>query len=269
MAEASAETPDAPEAQKRRRRASTGFPVIGLSDVSAVLTRAAQHGWEHTVTEIAGYLGHSTTNSGAFRVKLAALRDYGVVAGRGDQLEITDIGRTIAIPEHPDDRTAALQAAFMNTVFGPLYEESGKGTPLSVDGLARRAVNRLGIAAVSQSTFADIFSKSAVEAGLAEVGGDGRLTLLARGDARSSGTEDNSSAVPSATESRSPMPGHAVAPKRKPVIDEVWAVGDDGEVTLTIRLARSMSSSDFVAIGGVVEQIERLVAVLKSGGSSG
>jgi hypothetical protein len=41
MAEASAETPDAPEAQKRRRRASTGFPVIGLSDVSADARGAA------------------------------------------------------------------------------------------------------------------------------------------------------------------------------------------------------------------------------------
>ncbi|HEX6392167.1 MAG TPA: hypothetical protein VFZ97_01920, partial [Acidimicrobiales bacterium] len=78
----------APETQKRRRKPSTGFPMIGLSEVTTVLTKAAQHGWNHTVAEIAGYLGHSTTNSGAFRVKLAALRDYGVLSGRGDELEI-------------------------------------------------------------------------------------------------------------------------------------------------------------------------------------
>lgn len=117
----------ATETEKRRRKPSTGFPVIALSEVTAALTKTSQHGWEHSVAEIAGYLGHTTTNSGAFRMKLAALRDYGVVSGRGDELEITEIGRTIAVPESPEDRTRALQDAFLNTVFGSLYEESVKG----------------------------------------------------------------------------------------------------------------------------------------------
>ncbi|HEX9515355.1 MAG TPA: hypothetical protein VF940_04175 [Streptosporangiaceae bacterium] len=63
-----------------------------------MLVRASQHGWQHTVAEVAGYMGHATINSGAFRGKLAALRDYGLVSGRGESLEITPIGRKIAIP---------------------------------------------------------------------------------------------------------------------------------------------------------------------------
>jgi len=57
-------------------------------------------------------MGHATINSGAFRGKLAALRDYGLVSGRGESLEITPIGRKIAIPETEAERQAALREAF-------------------------------------------------------------------------------------------------------------------------------------------------------------
>jgi hypothetical protein len=97
------------------------------TSANAMLGRASQHGWEHTVAEIAGYMGHATTNSGAFRAKLAALRDYGLVSGRGESLEITPVGRKIALPETDEERLTALQEAFANTVFGPLYQESVKG----------------------------------------------------------------------------------------------------------------------------------------------
>lgn len=260
----------ATEAQKRRRKPSTGFPIIGLSEVTAALTKAAQHGWEHSVAEIAGYLGHTTTNSGAFRMKLAALRDYGVVSGRGDELQITEIGRTIAVPESLEDRARALQEAFLNTVFGPLYEESVKGTPIAVESLGRRAVNRLGVAASSQSSFADAFTKSAVEAGLAELGGDGRITLLHRGERTLSVPESAASTSTSiATDSRGSATTYTPTSRRKPVVDQRWAVGADGEVALTISLDRPLSASDFAAIGAVVQQIEQLVDGLKSGDSSG
>jgi len=98
--------------ERRRRKPSTGFPVLDLGEAASVLTRASQHGWEHTVAEIAGYMGHATTNSGAFRTKLAALRDYGLVSGRGKSLEITQVGRKIAVPESEQERLAALQEAF-------------------------------------------------------------------------------------------------------------------------------------------------------------
>ena len=66
--------------RRRRRKPATGFPVLDLGKAASMLARASQHGWEHTVAEIAGYMGHATTNSGAFRAKLAALRDYGLVS---------------------------------------------------------------------------------------------------------------------------------------------------------------------------------------------
>ena len=256
--------------QKRRRKPSTGFPVIGLPDVVAMLAKAAQHGWEHTVAEIAGYLGHSTTNSGAFRMKLAALRDYGVISGRGSSLVISDTGRTIAIPERPEDRTRALQDAFLNTVFGSLYEEAVKGTPLEIDNLARRAVNKIGIAAASQGSFADVFTKSAVEAGLGEVLSDGRITLYPRGE-RIAPAPDETGTKGSLTDAafRVSTTRSGSATRSTPVLDQRWSLGPDGEVAFTISLDRPLSAADFASIGAVVQQVERLVDGLRAEDASG
>jgi hypothetical protein len=177
LLEASTDARSAGDERRRRRKPSTGFPVLDLGEAALVLAQASQHGWEHTVTEIAGYMGHTTTNSGAFRAKLAALRDYGLVSGRGASLEITQIGRQIAVPETDEERFVALQDAFANTVFGPVYEESVKGSLISVESIGRRAVNRLGVAPASQGQFGEVFARSAVAAGLAETTGDGKVTL--------------------------------------------------------------------------------------------
>lgn len=249
---------------RRRRKPSTGFPVLDLGEAASVLVRASQHGWEHSVAEIAGYMGHTTTNSGAFRAKLAALRDYGLVSGRGESLEITQIGRNIAVPEIEQERLAALQEAFANTVFGPVYQESVKGSPISIDSIGRRAVNRLGVAPASQGQFGDVFARSAVAAGLAETTSDGKVTLGAKAHVRSAASE--SLGAPGGAQYEEPsVSGHPFSrPAFKPVLDQHWPF-TDGEVALTVTIARPLSSADFTSIGAVVAQIEKLVAGLAGG----
>lgn len=238
--------------------------MLDLGEAASVLVRASHHGWDHTVAEIAGYMGHATTNSGAFRAKLAALRDYGLVSGRGESVEITPVGRKIAVPETKEERLAALQEAFANTVFGPLYQESVKGSPISIDSIGRRAVNRLGVAPASQGQFGEVFARSASAAALAETTGDGKVTLLAKPHARSSDAENLGSVDRSAGEN-SPGPGHpSIRPALKPVLDQHWPF-PDGEVALTVTMARPLSATDFASIGAVVAQIEKLVAGLTGG----
>lgn len=250
--------------EHRRRKPSTGFPVLDLGEAAAMLVRASQHGWEHTVAEIAGYLGHATTNSGAFRAKLAALRDYGLISGRGESLEITPVGRMIAIPETDVQRLGALQEAFAKTVFGSVYQESVKGTPVSIDSIARRAVTRLGVAPASQRQFGDVFAHSASAAGLAETTGDGKITLLARPQIRSS-TGDSPGSEAALPGEDPPIAGQPRSrPALKPVLDQHWPFAD-GEVALTVTIARPLSSADFASIGAVVAEIERLVAGLADG----
>lgn len=254
------------DARRRRRKPATGFPVIDLGEAASVLARASQHGWEHTVAEIAGYMGHATTNSGAFRAKLAALRDYGLVSGRGESLEITSVGRRIAVPETEEQRLAALQEAFANTAFGPLYQESVKGSPISTDSIGRRAVNRLGVAPSSQGQFGEVFARSAAAAGLAETVGEGKITLATKPQARES--DDENPGLADLPAGGSPAtPGRAGGSALKPVLNQHWPI-PDGEVALTVTIARPLSATDFAAIGSVVAEIEKLVASLSGGGDT-
>jgi len=262
--EASNGAQSASDGRRRRRKPSTGFPVLDLGEAAAVLARASQHGWEHTVAEIAGYMGHATTNSGAFRAKLAALRDYGLVSGRGESLEITQVGRKIVVPETEQERLAALQEAFANTVFGPVYQESVKGSPIAIDSIGRRAVSRLGVAPASQGQFGEVFARSAAAAGLAETTGDGKVTLGGKPQARYSDDESpgSSDGIPREKPSAS---GHQTSRSAlKPVLDQHWPF-PDGEVALTITIARPLSAADFASIGAVVAQIEKFVAGLTGG----
>ncbi len=254
--------------RRRRRKPSTGFPVIDLGEAASVLARASLHGWEHTVAEVAGYMGHATVNSGAFRAKLAALRDYGLVSGRGESLEITGIGRKIAIPEREGERQAALQEAFTNTVFGAVYQESVKGSPISIESIGRRAVNRLGVAPGSQGSFGEVFARSAAAAGLAESTGDGRLTLFAKPQAALPGADPSGSTgdtpAADAPAAEQPTSGRMAS---KPVLDQRWPF-PHGEVALIVAIDRPLSAADFASIGAVVGEIERLVAGLTRGDAS-
>jgi hypothetical protein len=252
------------DGRRRRRRPSTGYPVIDLGEAASVLVRASQHGWEHTVAEVAGYMGHATVNSGAFRAKLAALRDYGLVSGRGESLEITAVGRKIAIPETEPERRAALQEAFANTVFDGLYQESVKGQPIAIESIGRRAVSKLGVAPSSQRSFGETFARSAAAAGLAETTGDGKVTLFSRPQAGASDADHlNPLAGASAAETPA-VPPQAVRGSAKPVVDQRWPF-PDGEVALIVTIGRPLSAADFASIGKVVAQIAQLVEGLAGG----
>jgi hypothetical protein len=236
--------------------------VLDLGEAASVLVRASQHGWDHTVAEIAGYMGHATVNSGAFRAKLAALRDYGLVSGRGESLEITAVGRKIAIPETEDQRRAALQEAFASTVFGGVYQEAVKGQPISIESIGRRGVSRLGIAPGSQRSFGEVFARSAAAADLAETTGDGKITLFAKplaapSDVGRAGSPDPMRAADTPVMLQSSA-GRATA---KPVLDQRWPL-PDGEVALIVTIDRPLSAADFASIGAVAGEIERLVASL-------
>lgn len=253
--------------RRRRRKPSTGYPVIDLGEVTSVLAKASPHGWQHTVAEFAGYMGHATVNSGAFRPKYAALREYGVISGRGESVEITGVGRKIAIPETEEDRAAALREAFTNSVFGTVFHESVKGSPISIESIGRRAVTRLGVAPSAQGSFGEVFARSAVVAGLAEAAGDGKITLLARPRAVSSGADPAQSSEPApAADALIAERALAGRPKPKPVIDQRWPL-PDGEVALIVAIDRPLSANDFGSIGEVVAKIEQLVAGLAGGGA--
>lgn len=253
----------------QRRKKSTGFPVVSLAEAAEILKEAGKYGFEHPTAAFASYMGHSTTNSGAFRQRLAAFRDWKLIAGRGDSLAMTDIARMIALPTDDAAERRALQAAFVNcAVFFKLYEQSAKGQPLAEERLGGRAVHELGVAPSSKDKFVQSFADSASVAGLAQRTDDG-LVLLALD---SEDEEEGETSVPR----QPPFHPHgagtggdtspAVRPVSQrapamPVVHQTWDIAG-GRITFEIRTAEPLPASAFATVGEVVASLERLAETL-------
>jgi len=242
-----------------RRKAGTGFPVVSLAEASEILKTAGKYGFEHSVTAFAKHMGHSTTNSGAFRQRLAAFRDWKLVAGRGDTVSMTEIARIIALPPDVDGERAALEAAFRNCgVFLRLYEGSQKNVPLERQGLGNKAVHDFGVAPSSIAKFVTSFVESAVIAGLAQVMDDGGVTLLDSVQI----DEIEPHALPTVTAPPTTQPRGGQGPRAgAPVVHQSWPI-DGGTVVFEIRSDKPLPATAYAMVGEVVATLERLAGTL-------
>lgn len=247
-----------------RRKRATGFPVVSLAEAAEILKEAGKYGFDHSTAAFATYMGHSTTNSGAFRQRLAAFRDWKLIAGRGDSLAMTDIARVIAHPTDDDAERRAMQSAFMNSpVFFKLYEESVKGKPLAAAQLGNRAVLNLGVAPGSKDKFVQSFTESAVAAGLAVLNEDGQIvpeSLDAGTDGGQPSSDDQSLDNPQAVQ---PSSGRIQPAARQgpPVVHQAWAI-DGGSIVFEIRTDKPLPATAFATVGEVVGSLEHLAETL-------
>ncbi|HET6835887.1 MAG TPA: hypothetical protein VFH30_18640, partial [Acidimicrobiales bacterium] len=229
---------------------------------------AGKYGFEHSLGEFASYMGHTSTNSGAFRQRLAAMRDWKLIAGRGDNISMTDVARVIALP--PDDETEldALRSAFKNcAIFYKLFEDMQKGTPLARQGLGNRAVHAFGVSPSSVNKFVGSFVDSAVAAGIALVDDNGQVTLLdlttdfvSRADV---GQESPAPQTPTAVPPRAAQSGRSATP----VVHQAWPI-DGGTIIFEIRSERPLPASAYATVGEVVASLERLSVTLAPATSS-
>lgn len=242
-----------------RRKRTTGFPVVSLAEAAEILKTAGKYGFEHSIAAFATYMGHSSTNSGAFRQRIAAFRDWRLITGRGESVAFTDAARVIALPPDEDAERLAMREAFANcTVFSKLYDGSAKGTSLQRQGLGNRAVHDFGVAPGSITKFVDSFVDSAVAADLARVEDDGDVVLLVPTE----DDEDHAGHRPAPTPTGA---GQARTPAfaGTPVVRQAWNI-DGGTIAFEIRRERPLPSAAFAAVGEAVANLERLAETLSS-----
>jgi hypothetical protein len=123
-----------------------------------------------------------------------------------------------------------------------------------------------GAGDAAEGQFGEVFARSAAAAGLAETAGEGKITLVTKPQARAS--DDESPGLADLPADGGPAaPGRAGGSALKPVLDQHWPI-PDGEVALTVTIARPLSATDFASIGSVVAEIEKLVASLSGGGGA-
>ena len=266
---------DTTNTKRSSQKRGTGFPVVPLSEAARILKEAGKYGFEHTTASFATYMGHSTENSGAFRQRLAAFRDWGLVTGRGDMLTMTDIARKVAVP--PDDAAErlALQQAFKNCdVFVGLYEQVAKGQPLDRERLGAQAVHDYGVAPARKSKFAKSFVESLVVARLAEINSQGDIILMDSGDCGRADDGDPPGRESAAAEVEETEPtrrhahdDHEPSSAVPPSIRQSWPIAG-GEIILEVRSEEALPASVFGAIGQVVTKLEELSSSLSQADGS-
>lgn len=258
------EQPDAakkPQATKRRKP-TAGFPVVPLPEAAKIIREAGKYGFEHSVSAFARYMGHSTTNSGAFRQRLAAFRDWKLIAGHGDTIVFTDTAKTIAVPPDARAELEALQTAFMNCrIFAALYDGVAKGQAVEAQNLGAKAVHELGVAPNAIDRFTSSFVNSAVAAGLAE-GDNGEFVLLEPGSRTDPPEVDEEADDDGPVAPADPNRGRVRSTQTPPVVHQAWTLPGGG-VVFEVRLDRPLPAGVFAQVGAVVEQIESLADRLR------
>lgn len=272
-------TPPAPATEPKRR--GVGFPQLPLRESVDAIVTIGQHGPNHTHDAAAAYLGHSTANSGAFRTKLAALRDWGLlVRGDKDRVQLSELAQQLVLeaPEHEQARELLLAAFESCRVFGTLYNDSAKATPLEVQRVRTTVVMRHGVASEQADKFVDSFIESAVYAGLAKFDG-AKVTLVPRDDvfkvaghaADEDGTyttmpeEDVVRATSEASRAVLGLRAPAAVPV-EPVVPvalrQAWPI-DGGEIEFIIRTPKALPPTIYSLMAKMAEVAAEMEALLK------
>jgi len=157
--------------QQVHREASTiGFPYLDLDDAKALCQTAfVKAGGECPLDKLAADLGHDTTNSGAFRQKLATARMFGLIELRRDSMALSSLGFEIV---ETDREKAAAARAFLKV---PLYKatfDRFRGRQLPPDAALERVFSEMGVAKKQAAKARQVFQRSAESAGFFGSGRD-------------------------------------------------------------------------------------------------
>lgn len=233
-----------------------------LEVMASIIRKVGRFGSDFSPEAFADHLGHSTTNSGAFKQKLASLREWGLIKSRGDRIELTDTAIALVFPETDAAESGAMLEAFHNsTVFSHMLDVLAVGQPIDPDRVGAQAVRQLGVAPRSSEKFGQSFAASAIAAGLAEPGDGNRIVLRPSPQAQAASTPSADQASPSTAD----VPTSAAQPKRPSaapmVIRQSWQL-DPGEILLEIHGGSSLPPDAYKVIGQVVDQLRGLAIQL-------
>lgn len=256
-----------------RKAKGTSFPSLPLRESVDAVVIAGQNGADHHQEAFATYLNHRTANSGAFRAKLASLRDWGLITKRGekDRVALTGLAQNLvmASPDHYDEADLILQAFDSCRVFSQLYDDSAKNVATDLSRLRNQVLMRLGVSSDQVDKFVECFAASADFAGLAELDGP-KITLLAR-DAVNRAREpeeaddaEESELAPSnwtrvlPTPTEQPMPVALSPEPATPIaLRQAWPI-DGGEIEFVIRTSEALPPSIYALVAEMAEVAEKM-----------
>lgn len=145
-----------------RFRSTIEFPYQSLKDAEQVASEL-HHKWAGSASpdQIAAGL-NSTTKSGAFRLKIAAARLFGLVDVSRGNVSLTNLGRQIIDPQ---TRDGARSEAFLRVrLFRAIFDDF-KSSLLPPDAALEKKMMGLGVSPKQASRARQAFQRSAEHAG--------------------------------------------------------------------------------------------------------
>lgn len=250
--------------KRPRQKRSTGFPVLPLPEAVRILKEVTKYGFDHTIPALATHMGHKTHNSGSFRERIAALRDWGLITRRDDMFTMTETARMIAMPTDQAMELQSTRQAFKACrVFYTLYEQTAKGQAISREGIKAQAVHEFAVTPGRADKFVDSFVRSAMAAELAELDGEGQVILRNRAEDSEIEERVHEPGEPSPEQASPITPVAAVPVLQAPTVHQAWPIRG-GEIVLTIRTGGALPAASFEKIGEIVEALEKLAASLNA-----
>ncbi|MCY3887941.1 MAG: hypothetical protein OXG19_09635 [Chloroflexi bacterium] len=170
------ETEKSKEAEGSRIRSTIVFPYNDIDDAQNLAEVLHGRGGSGDTASLAMWMGHDSVGSGAFRTKLYASRDFGIVNLNDDRVELADLGHRMVDPKTRDKARAE---AFRNI---PLFDqvfEKFKGRLLPPDVGLERVMLELGVAPKQCKKARQVMARAAEQAGYFSEGKDRLVTPAA------------------------------------------------------------------------------------------
>lgn len=159
---------------KRKRSQSTiPFPYCDLASSERLARHVREGGGECRPEQLATWLGHSTLNSGAFRNKVAAAGQFGLIQAGRNLVSLTSLGKRVL------DESLCRQARAEAFLEVPLYRtvfEKFRGARLPAVIALEQLFIEEGVTRTQARFARQVFIRSAEQAGFFE-SSDTKLTL--------------------------------------------------------------------------------------------
>jgi hypothetical protein len=155
--------------ESKYERSTIEFPYGDLGDAIDVANAIhGRYGVEAETDQVAAELKQSPS-SGAFRLKTAAARMFGLTENERGKMTLTALGREILDPQKM--RRSKADAFLTVPLYKAIYDQF-RGTPLPPAPALERIMTQLGVASKQASRARQAFERSADQAGYFEAGRD-------------------------------------------------------------------------------------------------
>lgn len=122
--------PQPSTAGRPRTLSEISFPYFDLEDSIAVAEKVLNRGGGSCAPDqLAAWLGYDSINSGTYKTRVSAARQFGLIETIAGRISITERAKTIMAPVLEDDATKAKADAFLNVeLFRAVYERFRGGS---------------------------------------------------------------------------------------------------------------------------------------------